>query len=260
MTGKEFAEGLRSGKRLYGTGVVSPSPSWPPMIARLGFDFVFLDTEHIPFPYDTLSWMCRTYAALGMVPIVRIPEPDPYEACKVLDGGAMGIVAPYLETVDQMRALRGAVKLRPLKGARLQRYLTGESAIEPQLEAWLHARNENNLMIANIESVPAIEKLDELLAVPGLDGVFVGPHDLSASLGIPEQYTHPKFDAVARTIITKCRNANIGVGLHYSGGTDLEIAWARMGANLIIHSSDISSAEQAFKSDLSAIRGALKES
>src|SRR5690242_16473768 len=100
MTGKELAEALRSGRRVYGTRVVSTSPSGPPMMVRLGLDFVFLDTEQIAIPYDTLSWMCRCYAALGMVPIVRIPEPDPYEACKVLDGGAMGIVAPYMETVD----------------------------------------------------------------------------------------------------------------------------------------------------------------
>lgn len=257
MTGKEFAQRLRSGKRVYGTGVVSTSPSWPPMIARLGLDFVFLDLEHIPIPRDTLSWMCRTYAALGMVPVVRIPSPDPFAACTALDGGAVGIVAPYLETVDQLQALRGAVKLRPLKGERLRAYLTQEQPLEPELEAWLHTRNEHNVMIANIESVPALENLDALLEVPGLDGVFVGPHDLSVSLGVPEQYTHPKFAAAAKLIIEKCRASGVGIGLHYSGGTDLEIEWARLGANLIIHSSDVSSAEQAFQRDLGAIRTAL---
>lgn len=259
MNGSELRTALHAGTRVYGTGIVSTSPAWPPMIARLGFDLVFLDLEHIPIPRDTLSWMCRTYAALGLAPIVRIPAPDPYTACTVLDAGAAGIIAPYLETVDQIRALRGALRLRPLKGERLQGLLDGTTPVEPELKQWLEARNDHSVMIVNIESKPALDHLDELLDVPGIDAVLVGPFDLSVNLGLPEQYQHPTFLAAIKTIIDKSRARNIGVGIHYSGGTDFEILWAKQGANLIMHSSDISTAEQGYKRNLEALKGSLKD-
>ena len=112
MTANELSTLMRSGRRVYGTLIVSTSPKWPEAVKDSGLDFVFIDTEHIPIGRETLSWMCRAYAAIGLPPIVRIPSPDPFEACKVLDGGACGIIAPYVETAEQVRELVGAVKGR----------------------------------------------------------------------------------------------------------------------------------------------------
>lgn len=254
MNGKELIHALHSGARVYGTCVVSPSPMWPPMIASVGMDFVFIDTEHVSLGRETLSWMCRTYTALGLAPIVRIPKPDPYRACMVLDGGAIGVIAPYLESVDQVRELRGAVKLRPLKGQRLQKLLDGVEPVEPEVQRYLDERNAERAMIVNVESVPALKALDDILAVPGVDALLVGPHDLSINLGIPEQYTHPRFLEAIGAIISKARNAGVGVGIHYSGGIDLELRWAREGANLIIHSSDVSLVHDALKRDLAEFK------
>ena len=114
MTSKRLRAALHSGARIYGTLIVADSPRWPAQVARIGLDFVFIDTEHIALDRGRLSWMCQTYAALGLVPIVRIPSPDPYAATMALDAGAAGIVAPYVETVAQVKALHGAVKLRPI--------------------------------------------------------------------------------------------------------------------------------------------------
>ena len=105
MTGKEFCKELRDGHTVYGTLIVSPSPHWLAMMRRVGPDFVFIDTEHISLDRSVASWMCNAYDALGITPIVRIPSPDPYAAVQVLDGGARGIVAPYVETAEQVRAL-----------------------------------------------------------------------------------------------------------------------------------------------------------
>ena len=120
MTGRQLSRALRSGKRVYGTLIVSHSPRWLDVIEKLGLDFVFIDTEHIAIDRIELSWMCNAYRALGIAPIVRIPSPDPYYASMVMDGGANDIIAPYVETVEQVKALSGAVKLRPIKGMRLQ--------------------------------------------------------------------------------------------------------------------------------------------
>ena len=257
MNGKELVKALHDGTRVYGTCVVSPSPMWPPMIAGLGMDFVFIDTEHVAIGRETLSWMCRAYTALGLAPVVRIPKPDPFLACMALDGGAVGVIAPYLESVDQVRELRGAVKLRPLKGQRLQNYLAGTETLEPEVQQYLDTRNADRVMVVNVESVPALKALDDILAVPGIDALLVGPHDLSINLGIPEQYTHPRFLEAIGTIIAKARKAGVGVGIHYSGGIDLEIAWAREGANFIIHSSDVSLVNDALKRDLAEFKRQL---
>jgi 4-hydroxy-2-oxoheptanedioate aldolase len=234
--------------------MTSISPQWLNIPADLKLDFVFIDTEHIPLDRLILSRLCVHYRAQNLAPIVRIPEPDPYQACAVLDGGASGVIAPYMETVEQVQALRGAVKLRPLKGERLERYLRGTEKLEPKLASYIEARNANNLLIINVDSRPALERLDELLAVPGVDAVFIGPHDLSCSLGLPEQYGHPKFSQAVSTIIRKARAANIGVGLHYSEDTEREIGWAKEGANFIIHSSDLHTARMALRAEFNALR------
>lgn len=136
---------LRAGRRVYGTLIVSPSPRWPDTVAELGLDFVFIDTEHIALDRAQLSWMCQAYRTLSLPPIVRIPSPDPYEACMALDGGAAGVIAPYVETVAQAQALRGAVKLRPIKGERLAAALRDVTTLEPELRAYVDGRNQDAL-------------------------------------------------------------------------------------------------------------------
>ena len=257
MRGRELAAALRAGARVYGTCVVSPSPAWPSMMAGLGMDFAFIDSEHISLGRETLSWMCRAFDAHGIAPIVRVPEPDPYRACMVLDGGAHGVIFPYVESVDQVVALRGAVKLRPLKGQRLRNALDGTQALEPATADYLAQRNAERVMIVNIESVPAMKALDAILAVPGLDALLVGPHDLSVNLGLPEQYHHPTFLKAIREIIGKARAASVGVGIHYSEDMDLEIAWAKEGANFIVHSSDFAIVNKTLSADFRRFREEL---
>jgi 4-hydroxy-2-oxoheptanedioate aldolase len=256
MTAAEFRERLVSGSPLFGTLIVSPSPRWPDAIRGCGLDFVFIDTEHIAIDRAELSWMCQIYAALGLPPIVRIPSPDPYAATVALDGGAAGIIAPYIETVEQVKALRGALKMRPIKGRKLQSMLEGNE-VEPDLESYIGNGASNRTFIINIESVPAMESLDELLQVPGIDGVLIGPHDLSCSLGIPEQYNHPDFLAACETIFKKSRAAGVGAGIHFWGATDEQARLLRLGANLLIHSADILLFQKHLQRELSEIKRAM---
>lgn len=261
-TALNFSQRLRGPGRLYGTLIVSPSPHWLPVVAGLGLDFVFIDTEHIPLDREKLAWMCQAYRALGLPPIVRIPSPDPYQACMVLDGGAAGIVAPYVETAAQVRELVGAVKKRPLKGRTLARHLAGEP-----LDAGLGGYVENGAaartLIVNIESVPAVEALDEILAVEGLDGVLIGPHDLSTSLGVPERYDHPRFLAACDTIITKARARSVGAGIHVIYQANRladEERWARLGANFILHAADVILFAEGIRRELGDLKHRLGDS
>ncbi|MCP4261976.1 MAG: aldolase [Planctomycetes bacterium] len=259
MDGKEFLNSLKKGKRLYGTAILSPSPLWPLAVKRTGVDFVFIDTEHIPIDRTTLAWMCQVYKGCGLHPLVRIPTPDPQEAYKVLDGGASGVLAPYIESAEQVRELVGAVKMRPLKGERLKEALQNQGSLEPELKDYLKDYNKDNFLIINIESVPALENLEELLAVSGLDGIIIGPHDLSINLGLPEQYDNPRFEDAVRKIISKARGKGLGAGIHFSEGAEIQIKWAKAGANIIMHSSDIALFQQRLKQDLTDIRCALGE-
>lgn len=255
MTAAELASALHAGRQVFGTLIVSPSPRWPEVVRGCGLDFVFIDTEHIALDRAELSWMCQTYAALGLPPLVRIPAPDPYAATMALDGGAAGVIAPYVESVEQVQALRGAVKLRPIKGQRLQQMLDGAKP-EPELDSYIQEGAAKRLLIVNIESVPAIEALDQILAVPGIDAVLIGPHDLSCSLGIPEQWDHPKFLTACETIFRKARAAGIGAGIHFWGDVAQQARFLQLGANMLIHSADISLFQKHLRLELDAIRAA----
>ena len=257
MSGRDIRRRLHEGERVYATNSQSLSPRWPTILSEAGADFVFVDTEHTPRNRESLSWMCHAYTAAGVPPVVRIPSPDPYEACKVLDGGASGVIAPYVETVEQARALVGAARYRPLKGRRLVEAIDDASSLEPVVREYLESRNCDTIAIVNIESVPAIENLDAILSVPGLDAVLIGPHDLSVSLGIPEKYGDPRFDEAVRAIFDAAREHRVGAGIHFWEGTAQEAEWARAGGNLIMHSSDISVIAQNLRREFDEIRSIL---
>ncbi|MEM7475602.1 MAG: aldolase/citrate lyase family protein [Planctomycetota bacterium] len=259
MTPAELAKKLHAGEKVFGTLIVSTSPRWPDVVRTCGLDFLFIDTEHIAIDRAQLSWMCQTYAALGLPPIVRIPSPDPNAATMVLDGGAAGVVAPYVESVDQVQVLRGAVKKRPIKGEKLKQMLAGETA-EQELEDYVARSAGERLLIVNIESVPAIEALESILAVPDLDGVLIGPHDLSCSLGIPEQYENPKFLDACETIFSKARAAGIGAAIHFWGTADQQLRLIELGANMLIHSGDIMLFQKHLQAELNAVKAGIEGS
>lgn len=259
MQGRELVQALHEGRHVFGTFLIADSPRWPGAAKGLGLDFVFIDTEHIPLDRWPASWMCQAYRSVGVAPIVRIPSPDHYRATMALDAGACGVIAPYVESVGQVQELVGATKYRPLRGQRLQRILAGEEAIEPELAGYIEEHNAGHVLIVNIESRPAMDALDDILAVPGLDAVLIGPHDLSTSLGIPEQYDAPAFVSAVEEIIGKARDARVGAGIHvtFPDKIDQEIRWAQRGANLVVHSSDFIAFRLTMQRELATLRDAL---
>ena len=184
-----------------------------------------------------------------------------------IDGGACGIVAPYMETVEQVKALRGAVKLRPYKGVRLAEKLEGVEGSLPDHEVEMCANKNRELaLVLNIESQAAIDNLDEILKVPDIDCLLIGPHDLSCNLGVPEQFEHPTYRAAVRTIFEKARAAGVGAGFHQGkppntpGCTPAdEIEFIKWGCNVLVHGSDISLFTTKLKEDLKTIKVGVGE-
>jgi 4-hydroxy-2-oxoheptanedioate aldolase len=215
MRGQALREKLHRGDRVYGTHVCSlTNPVTAKMTTSLEIDFVFICNEHMPIDRTETAMMCQFYAAHGIAPIVRIPYPHAGQAAMVLDGGAQGVLAPYVETVQQVRDLVGAVHYRPIKGQQLADVLEGRAELNEELRGFLPTFNRDHLAIIGVESMAAVERLEELIGVPGVDAVFLGPHDLTVSMGLPERYGHPAFVEMIEDVIRRCRKHHVGVGLH----------------------------------------------
>lgn len=245
---------LSNGQRVYGSCFTSTAPSWPLSLKKAGLDFAFIDTEHIALNRADLSRLCQVLKAYGIPSIVRIPSPDPYLASQAIDAGATGVIAPYIEKVSEVRELVGAVKYKPIKGAFLKRLINGEETLNAEMQKYVDNFNAGNMCIANIESVAAMDILDELLSVKGLDGVFIGPHDLSVSLGVPEKYDHPIFEEAVRKIIHTTRSKGLAIGIHFSLEPERQIRWVAEGANIVVHSFDIALFTQRLIHDIDIIK------
>jgi len=256
MNTREIREKTGRGECVFGTLITSPAPMWPQALSRSGLDFVFIDTEHVAIGRETLSRMCYAFRSVGLPPLVRIGPKDPEQARQALDGGAAMIVAPYIETVKQVQELRGATKLRPIQGHRLQQVLSGEQPLSGEIGEYVERLNQNTILLVNIESIYAIENLDEILAVPDLDGVLVGPNDLSCSLEIPVQYGDPRFSEALRAIVTKTREKGLIAAAHFinCGPIEMAMEWIDAGVNMMIKDTDLNFVIRGLSKDISDLK------
>ena len=192
-------------------------------------------------------------SATGVVPIVRVPIPSSHYITQALDAGAQGILAPYCETVEEVVEVVGAAKWRPLKGAFLDRVMSKGEFPSEESKRYLEARNIDSVCIVGIESVPAIDNLDDILNVEGIDGIFVGPNDLSITLGVPDQYDHPKYEEALRTVIAKCQAHNVPVLIHHQT-VELTTKWLREGARFVLFSTDSRQMHTGMQSEFGQIK------
>ncbi len=262
MQGQQLREALHSGQRVYGLALTGYNqPGWPRLFAKVGLDYVFIDNEHTPMNRETLAWACEAYAAHDVAPLLRIPEPSATLAAMALDGGAHGIIVPYVETVAQVRELVGAVKYRPLKGQAVARAVEHGQFPNDETAAYLRAFNPNAVLIIMIESPTGVENLPDMLAVEGVDGVLIGPHDFTISHGIPEQFDHPLFEERVRHVISICKARQVGVGIHYIGGSlERAVSWIQWGTNFISQRADTLYIAEGLEYEIRQLRETLGDS
>ncbi len=216
MDGKTLKKALNNQQRVCGSmfSVVRVG-SGDARLDEMDLDFVIVDNEHSPFNRaETAQWMTRLKDA-QIAPFVRVPIPASHYITMALDAGAQGILAPYIETVAQVKEAVGACKWLPLKGEAVGRIVEKGEFPSPETQAYLTQRNENNVLVIGIESVKAMENLEDLLAVPGVDAAFVGPNDLSIQLGVPAQYQHPTYIAAVDRIMGVCQKMNMPLVIHF---------------------------------------------
>jgi 4-hydroxy-2-oxoheptanedioate aldolase len=229
------------------------NPRWGASMAAFGLDYVIIDMEHSPRSRSEVADFVAAFQYSGVAPFVRIPIPDSHYVTMMLDAGAQGILAPYCETVEQVKEVVAAAKWRPLKG------VLGRAAVEKgefpsqATKEYLENRNRNNVCIIGIESPEGIKELPNILKVNGVDAIFVGPNDLSVCLGIPDQYDNPKYEEALRTILRICKEHNTPVLMHHQT-VALTKKWLREGARFVLYSSDAREMHNAFRVEFGEIK------
>ena len=205
-----------------------------------GYDWLFIDMEHNSMDVDNASQIAMASLAVGITPIVRVPGKEHFHATRLLDSGAQGIVVPHVDTVEEAERAVAYCKYPP-KGHRSAMGTLPQFAYQsvPVGEA-TKAANEETLVIVMVESPEAIERVDAIAAVPGIDSVLIGTNDLCAELGIPGKFDDPKVEDAYRKVVAACKKAGIHPGMGGVYDPKLMEKYIGYGMRLILSGGDIS--------------------
>ena len=208
--------------------------------ATAGFDTLYVDLEHSSFSLETCGQICIAALEAGIAPLVRVPANTPDYIARVLEGGALGVIAPHVHSADDAKAVVRAAKFAPAgersnaSGLPLLHYRSFTAA-----EAYA-ALNDATMIIVQFESAAALAKAEEIVAVEGIDMVLVGLNDLLADWGLPGDYDHPRVREVYAKTIALCRRhgKHCGVG-GLSTRPDLVAEFVKMGARYVSTGTDL---------------------
>ncbi|MEM2988866.1 MAG: aldolase/citrate lyase family protein [Candidatus Bathyarchaeia archaeon] len=188
-------EKLRSGEAVIGAFCNIPSPAAVEILGLLGFDFAIIDAEHGIPDLETVEHMVRAAEAVGITPLVRIALNLQQNILRYLDAGAMGIQIPLVNSVAEAEAVVRSAKYPPMGRRGLAAVRAGGYGIGRPLGDYVKMANEETLVIVQVETVDAVRNAADIVKVEGIDAIFIGPTDLSSSMGYPGQPSHP--DVVA---------------------------------------------------------------
>ncbi len=209
--------------------------------ATAGFDTIYVDVEHNTLSMDAVCQICVAAMQCGITPLVRVPANTPEFICRLLDGGAMGVIAPHVRSADEAREVVRYAKFTPQgergAGGALPHYhyRSFPSAVVNQ------AMNDATMVVVMMETVAALEHVEEIAAVDGVDMMLIGTNDLCNEMGITGQFDHANVrDAYLRTIAA-CRKhgKHVGVG-GLASRPDLMAEYVRQGARYVSTGTDLS--------------------
>lgn len=245
---------LKAGEIVYGTSLGGClEAELPVVLAAAGLDFFFIDTEHSITTYSQIQGLCRTGRGAGLVPLVRVTQNEPSLISRALDVGAMGIIVPRVHSAAEARAAMDTLKFPPLghRGYGLGSIVTDLKGNSAQEE--VDSSNRETLAAMMIESQEGLAAVNEIAAVPEVDVLFVGPYDMSLSLGILEQFDNPIFLRALEKVIQAGTKAGLAVGLQSKHMSLMKRA-REMGARFMIYSSDISVLLDGYKRGLAELK------
>jgi 2-dehydro-3-deoxyglucarate aldolase/4-hydroxy-2-oxoheptanedioate aldolase len=206
-----FKRAITSGKTPVGTWLMSGAPSTAEALGCAGFDFLVVDTEHVPIDVGGMIEILRAIAGTPAQAIVRPPWNDTVMVKRAMDAGAQSLLFPFVQNADEARRAVASTRYPPagIRGVaathRGSRYGT--------VANYLKRANDEACVIVQIETTAALEKLDEIAAVPGVDSIFVGPGDLSASMGHIGDIAHADVQNALATAAAACRRLGKPCGI-----------------------------------------------
>ena len=207
-----------------GSWIQSGSPAIGEIMACVGFDWVCIDLEHTDVDWNTFSHIIRAIKRYQTIPMARVSSNEPLAIRKPLDFGAMGVIIPLVNNAEDAQRAVTAAKYPPegIRGfAFCQANEWGEAFDEYSANA-----NDSIIVIVMIETREAVENIEEILAVEGVNGVIIGPYDLTGSYGIPGQTSHPIMTLAKEKVLTSCRKHAKLAGQHIVFPTKENIAQA----------------------------------
>lgn len=206
-----------------------------------GFDTLYVDMEHNTLSIDTVCQICISAQQIGITPLVRVPANTPDYICRVLDGGAMGVITPHIRSAAEARDMVKLVKFPPLgersAGGALSHYQYRSFPITETNAAM----NDATSLVVMLETVAALENVEEVIATDGVDMLLVGSNDLCGEMGISGQYDHPRLAAAFERAIAAARKVgkHVGVG-GVAARDDLMTKFVQMGARYVSTGTDLS--------------------
>ena len=206
-------EKLKGGRASVGTFVEMNNPDVAEQLSDLGFDWLVFDVEHGTFTFPEVQRMIQAMGAKpDCIPLVRIPCNDPVYCKWALDIGSYGVVCPFVNTREEALSVVQSCKYPPegTRGCGPRR----ASRYGANYEDYVKNANEEVLVVVMVETQQALDNLDDILSVHGVDATFVGPDDLSLNLGLFLQKQHPTFKAALTKVIEKCKQHGVAPGMH----------------------------------------------
>lgn len=212
MLASEIKSKFKTGEVSLGSWISLAHVSIAEILANAGFDWIVIETEHSAIDLSEVLKLIIAIEGRDAIPLVRLAGVDPLQAKAVLDSGAAGVLVPLVNTkVDAQLAVK-STKYPPIgeRGVGVAR-AHGYGSI---FESYLESANEETLLIVQIEHIEAVNNIEEILSVPGIDGTFIGPFDLSSSMGVPGQIEHPDVQAAQRRVLQATLSHGLVAGIH----------------------------------------------
>jgi 4-hydroxy-2-oxoheptanedioate aldolase len=214
-----------------------PCPETLEIAGIAGWDFAVIDCEHAPIGASMLPAMVRAATAAGLPAIVRVPSNDPAHIQHALDCGAAGVQIPQIASVEAARAAVASARFHPAGRRGLNPFVRAADFSATPVREFLARSNDSTTLVLQIESAAGIAAADEILEVPGIDVLFIGPYDLSQSLGIPGDTSHQRvFEAGARLVDSAARKG-VAVGV-FTNSEPERRKWQAAGVRYLCFSVD----------------------
>jgi 2-keto-3-deoxy-L-rhamnonate aldolase RhmA len=203
---------LRENQLSIGCWITLGHPSVAEIFSNAGFDWLVVDLEHSTISIDQAGDLIRTIDLAGASPLVRLTSNHPDQIKRVMDAGAHGIVVPMVNSVADAERAVAATRYAPqgIRGVGLAR----AQKFGPGFQDYLKWQKDGPVVIAQIEHQDALEHLDAIFSVPGVDGFIIGPYDLSCSMGMPGEFERTEFKTAMQQILSTGLRMNFPAGLH----------------------------------------------